>query len=33
VGGFESIIVTGDIAFGGRVKKYADAGEWLARLS
>ncbi|HEX7742894.1 MAG TPA: metallophosphoesterase, partial [Sphingobium sp.] len=29
----KGIIVTGDIAFGGKAKEYADAGEWLDRLT
>ena len=28
-----SIIVTGDIAFGGKAKEYTHAGEWLDRLA
>lgn len=29
----KGLIVTGDIAFGGRTKEYKDAGEWLDRLA
>lgn len=29
----KGIIVTGDIAFGGKAKEYDDAGEWLDRLA
>jgi calcineurin-like phosphoesterase family protein len=29
----KGIIVTGDIAFGGKAKEYSDAGKWLDRLA
>jgi hypothetical protein len=32
-GAAKGIIVTGDIAFGGKVKEYAEAGKWLDRLA